>query len=304
MKTNRLVYITLILLVMVGCSKAKDFVYTEPTGVTLVLGTENRQGLARGWNDITALVIDKGQGIEIVSIPRDSLVDIPTKGKWTLNSLYLVYGIKGLTNWISEHWKIDVDNYVVYELKNGEKLHKLLGIDTKYSYDQAWIRHRHKLNDYKRQIRIQSFVDQKVLPKLSNLPNLMVRTTVGLGLSIAKECNIYSNVGANLMRNIVYAHNNKKIAYTIADGRYQRTYFELVKNNGYCFLKGWTTTFKLTTDMTGTLVRNSSKFYNENYVYSIHDILSNRQLDIITPYDSKDDVYYTNWNGGLLYTGR
>ena len=118
------------------------------------------------------MIIDTNENVEVVSFPRDTLVGIPTKGYWTLNALYLVYGIDGLTNWFKETYDITIDNYIVYELDKGKILHKLLGIDTKYEYDQAWLRHRHKLNDYHRQIRIQQFATTKVMPNISKFPNI------------------------------------------------------------------------------------------------------------------------------------
>jgi LCP family protein required for cell wall assembly len=100
-----------------GATKAKF----EPTGDRpedgggtnyLVVGSDARKGLPGRRTD-TIMLLHTGKGPNVLmSIPRDSIVDIPGRGTGKINAAFAYGGPRLLTRTVEANTKIHVDDYV------------------------------------------------------------------------------------------------------------------------------------------------------------------------------------------------
>jgi len=290
--------------VLFKSEKGKNLFSTPKT--TLILGTENRLKLARGWNDIIILVTEHRGKVQITSFPRDTLVFIPPKGYWTINSLYLVLGAEGTVNWFNHRFKnLHIDNYVIIDMDKIGAIFKELEVlplpgalskmidDFEYAHD--WVRHRSKLKyqDYSRQMRVHTYLD-KVVGKIKNFHvNKIVEWAL---VSIFQKNTKTSLLSQDIVR-LIHSFKDKPIEYCLWEGTYRKVYFRLSKGNGYVFQEGDKQAYVLGTDD-----YNEIKPYKNPYIYSTQDFFAKKDIDIKFNIMVAEKDYYkkcTTWNGGL-----
>ena len=84
----------------------------QPGTTYLVVGSDAREGLA-GQRTDTILLLHTGSGPNLLmSLPRDSVVDIPDQGSNKLNAAFALGGPKLLTRTIESETDIRIDHYV------------------------------------------------------------------------------------------------------------------------------------------------------------------------------------------------
>lgn len=97
----------------------------QPGRTYLLVGSDSRQGLSRqerkelgtggaaGQRTDTIMLLHTGEGPSVlVSIPRDSLVDVPDNGTTKINAAFAIGGPKLLVHTIEQNTGLRVDDYV------------------------------------------------------------------------------------------------------------------------------------------------------------------------------------------------
>ena len=80
-----------------------------------------------GHNDTLILAFMRGSTINLLYIPRDSLVDIPGKGVTKVGHTFLYGGVRKLAETIKENFGVAVDHYVVVNFTTVIKMVDLMG---------------------------------------------------------------------------------------------------------------------------------------------------------------------------------
>ena len=80
-----------------------------------------------GHNDTLILAFMRGSTINLLYIPRDSLVDIPGKGVTKVGHTFLYGGVRTLAETIKENFGVVVDHYVVVNFTTVIKMVDLMG---------------------------------------------------------------------------------------------------------------------------------------------------------------------------------
>lgn len=95
----------------------------------VVLGSDARQGDAESRSDVTMLCrIDPDAGlVDLVSIPRDTMVEIPGQGTQKINAAYSFGGAAGAVQAVSEFAGVDISHYAEVHFEELETVVDSLG---------------------------------------------------------------------------------------------------------------------------------------------------------------------------------
>lgn len=239
MKKIAIAFVTVIL--FAACEKPQ----LPRTVTTLILGIEHRQDMIRGWNDITMLIIDRPDRVQVIGFPRDTFAFYPAKGTWLLNAGYLVLGPKGLANWLTYNLKgVKVDHVVAIDIdgaaRTADQLSKLpfpkriRTIFERFKYVQDWARHRHRLRlEADRQRRIQALLAYAVeLGKQDRPSRALIRTADTVARATAEYQDFGTGYGfAEIYRALI----GKPVEYSIWPGYWQAVDFNLQLSDGHVF---------------------------------------------------------------------
>lgn len=92
----------------------------EKTKNILILGIDSRHG-EKSRSDTIVLANIKNDEINMISIPRDTLVELKGKGVQKINAAYAYGGIELTKNTIEQMFDTTIDNYIIVNFKAVEK---------------------------------------------------------------------------------------------------------------------------------------------------------------------------------------
>ncbi|MFA5479951.1 MAG: LCP family protein [Candidatus Muiribacteriota bacterium] len=139
------IFITLVILVTVVSAVSYYFYFYEKPSkksnlislgragdlgkmIFLILGTDNDiRGRSRSDTIILAFVNTYTKKIQILSIPRDTMVEIEGRGTRKINAAYVYGGIKGTEEAIEKLLNIEIDHYVVVDIDGFVNIIDILG---------------------------------------------------------------------------------------------------------------------------------------------------------------------------------
>jgi hypothetical protein len=190
------IFILLSIVLFASCSETKFnknilFIGLEPPESRGNLNVCNGQG----WADLNLLMICENNITRFIVFPRDTLVNIPGRGPWLINAIYYNCKNSGTKQWFATNFNIQIDNIFVFSVSNLRTIIKDIlssGPDSKiveylshYTYDEDWLRHRHKLkSELHRGLRILKYIDYSIFSTkyiplsgsvLSNISKIIVK---------------------------------------------------------------------------------------------------------------------------------
>ena len=92
--------------------------------VLLLLGLDEKlETQIRSRNDITMLIVSRGDCVDIVSFPRDTLVEFPNKyGYWRINGAVPYLTGYGATRFIEQMISLRIDNFLVVDISTAREI--------------------------------------------------------------------------------------------------------------------------------------------------------------------------------------
>jgi len=190
---------------------------SEPS-TYLFMGIDDKaSNCVRGRNDVTMLILDYSNHIHVIGFPRETLIDIPTKGYYRINGLYPFLTAFGAVRALEHIFNINIDNFYAVDLSGFRDIVKSLPFINKNSKDESWIRHRKTIKmEIGRQFRVQSYL-QRSLRIMKKLPLSKSLLSLILSKSIATDIKNSEEVTP-----LISSFKNKKVVWSIYPGKYER----------------------------------------------------------------------------------
>lgn len=248
------ILITIIVIITIGYSIWWVLTYNPDLyqGNILIMGlepAESHKGLVcegLGWADLNMIVSIQDR-IRIVSFPRDSLVDIPGRGKWLINAIHFNQGFEGSRRYFEEMTGLQIDDVVIIKLEDIRELAQrfaFLGrihpafkrLLQDYEYTEDWIRHRRLLGvEYNRQLRIQKYIHHLISTTAKiRLPRIILTR---IGEIITNQ--IYkTDLNVDQIVEIKRRFDKKDVDFYIWPGEYRKCAFDYswYQGTNFCYI--------------------------------------------------------------------
>jgi hypothetical protein len=215
----------MLILGTTSCSRGLD---KKDIGTAyLIVGLDNKGNSIRARNDLTLLLVKTTNGYDVISYPRDTLVEIPERGKWLINSLNPFCGAVGMARTMEYISGYRIKGFLEIDLQGCRNLVASVPmLNSVAGNPEKSVRERkHLPNELHRQLRIQAFLKYIHNNKFGDVvPSVLLSK-----LLIANAT--YTDMNVDDLTSLLSDIRRNNVEFKMGSGHYRTVVFD------YAFIK-------------------------------------------------------------------